>query len=79
MKGRILLVDDEEIVLRSCQRILGGDYEIDTARDGLAALGMVNEKDYDVLVLDIKMPRMDGIEVLRRVKEARPDVDVIIE
>ena len=78
MKGRILLVDDEEIVLRSCQRILGGDYEIDTARDGLAALGMVNEKDYDVLVLDIKMPRMDGIEVLRRVKEARPDVDVIM-
>ncbi|RPH93423.1 MAG: response regulator, partial [Lysobacterales bacterium] len=78
MKGRILLVDDEDIVLRSCQRILSGDYEIDTARDGLAALGMVNEKDYDVLVLDIKMPRMDGIEVLRRVKEARPDVDVIM-
>jgi DNA-binding NtrC family response regulator len=78
VKGRILLVDDEDIVLRSCQRILGGDYEIDTARDGLAALGMVNEKDYDVLVLDIKMPRMDGIEVLRRVKEARPDVDVIM-
>jgi DNA-binding NtrC family response regulator len=78
VKGRILLVDDEEIVLRSCQRILGGDYDIDTARDGLAALGMVNERDYDVLVLDIKMPRMDGIEVLRRVKEARPDVDVIM-
>jgi DNA-binding NtrC family response regulator len=78
MKGRILLVDDEEIVLRSCQRILGGEYEIDTARDGLEALGKVNEKDYDVLVLDIKMPKMDGIEVLRRVKEARPDIDVIM-
>ena len=78
MKGRILLVDDEEIVLRSCQRILGDAYDIDTARDGLAALGKVNEKDYDVLVLDIKMPKMDGIEVLRRVKEARPDIDVIM-
>jgi len=78
MKGRILLVDDEEIVLRSCQRILGDDYDIDVARDGLAALGKVNEKDYDVLVLDIKMPKMDGIEVLRRVKEARPDIDVIM-
>jgi DNA-binding NtrC family response regulator len=79
MKGRILIVDDEEIVLRSCLRILRGeDYEIDTASDGLSALGMVNENAYDVLILDIKMPRMDGIEVLRRVKEARPDIDVIM-
>jgi len=79
MKGRILIVDDEEIVLRSCQRILrGDDYQIDVARDGLAALGLVNENDYDVLILDIKMPKMDGIEVLRRVKEARPDIDVVM-
>jgi DNA-binding NtrC family response regulator len=79
MKGRILIVDDEEIVLRSCQRILRDDgYQIDVARDGLAALGLVNENDYDVLILDIKMPKMDGIEVLRRVKEARPDIDVVM-
>ena len=79
MKGRILIVDDEPIVLRSCQRILRGeDYEIDVCGDGLSALGMINENDYDVLILDIKMPRMDGIEVLRRVKEARPDIDVIM-
>jgi DNA-binding NtrC family response regulator len=78
MKGRILLVDDEEIVLRSCQRILGGEYDIDVAHDGLEALAKVNAGDYDVLVLDIKMPKMDGIEVLRRVKEARPDVDIIM-
>jgi DNA-binding NtrC family response regulator len=79
MKGRILIVDDEPIVLRSCQRILRGeDYEIDVCGDGLTALGMINENDYDVLILDIKMPRMDGIEVLRRVKEARPDIDVIM-
>jgi DNA-binding NtrC family response regulator len=78
MKGRILLVDDEEIVLRSCRRILEGAYEIDTAHDGLEALGKVNQNPYDVLILDIKMPKMDGIEVLRRVKEARPDIDVIM-
>jgi DNA-binding NtrC family response regulator len=79
MNGHILLVDDEEIVLRSCQRILrDGDYEIDIARDGLTALGMVNEHDYDLLILDIMMPKMDGIEVLRRVKEARPEIDVIM-
>jgi DNA-binding NtrC family response regulator len=79
MSGQILLVDDEEIVLRSCKRILSGNgYTIDTARDGVEALGMVNQKDYDVLVLDIMMPKMDGIEVLRRVKEARPDIEVIM-
>jgi DNA-binding NtrC family response regulator len=79
MKGRILIVDDEPIILRSCLRILRGDeFEIDTASDGLAALGLVNENAYDVLILDIKMPRMDGIEVLRRVKEVHPDIDVIM-
>jgi DNA-binding NtrC family response regulator len=79
MKGRILIVDDEEIVRRSCLRILRGeDYEIDTAADGQSALGMINDNDYDVLILDIKMPRMDGIEVLRRVKEVHPDIDVIM-
>jgi len=79
VNGRILLVDDEEIVLRSCQRILrDGGYQIDIARDGLTALGMVNESDYDVMILDIMMPKMDGIEVLRRVKEARPEIDVIM-
>jgi len=79
MNGRILIVDDEQIVLRSCQRILrDGDYEIDIAHDGLSALGKINENDYDVLILDIMMPRMDGIEVLRRVKEARPDIDIIM-
>ena len=79
MKGHILLVDDEEIVLRSCRRILErDDYEIDVARDGLEALQKVNENDYGVMILDIMMPRMDGMEVLRRVKEARPEMEVIM-
>jgi DNA-binding NtrC family response regulator len=79
MKGRILIVDDEQIILRSCQRILSdAKYKIDVAQDGLTALGKINEYDYDVLILDIMMPKMDGIEVLRRVKEARPDIDIIM-
>ncbi len=79
MKGRILIADDEEIVIRSCLRILSaGDYQIDTARDGLEALRKVSDNDYDVLILDIKMPKIDGLEVLQRVKEAHPDIDVIM-
>ena len=79
MKGRILVVDDEEIVIQSCLRILsGGGFQADAARDGLEALRAVDENGYDVLILDIKMPKMNGMEVLQRVKEAHPDIDVIM-
>jgi DNA-binding NtrC family response regulator len=79
MNGRILVVDDEEIVIRSCQRILAdGHFQVDAAHDGLEALKKINEVDYDMLILDIKMPKMNGIEVLQRVKEAHPDIDVIM-
>jgi DNA-binding NtrC family response regulator len=79
MKGRILVVDDEEIVIQSCLRVLsGGGFQADVARDGLEALRAVDENGYDVLILDIKMPKMNGMEVLQRVKEAHPDIDVIM-
>ena len=79
MSGRVLVVDDEEIVVRSCLRILGnGDYEVEAVQSGPEALGKVDENLYDVLILDIMMPKMDGLEVLQRVKEAHPDIDVIM-
>ena len=80
MKARILVVDDEEIVIRSCLRILGddADCEVEAAQDGLEALKKIDDSHYDVLILDIMMPRMDGLEVLRRVKETHPDIDVIM-
>ena len=80
MKARILVVDDEEIVIRSCLRILGedADYEVEAARNGLEALSKIDEGHFDVLILDIMMPKMDGLEVLRRVKETHPDIDIIM-
>jgi len=80
MKARILVVDDEEIVIRSCLRILGedADKEVEAVQDGLEALRKIDENHYDVLILDIMMPKMDGLEVLRRVKETHPDIDVIM-
>ncbi len=75
MSERILVVDDEEIVLRSCQRALAADgREIDTAANGAEALERVERAPYDVLVLDIMMPNIDGLEVLQRVKESHPDI-----
>jgi len=68
VRGRILIVDDEEIILKSCLRLLGdGDYELEAVRDGLEALRKIETTDYDVLILDIMMPKIDGLEVLQRV------------
>ncbi|TAK43410.1 MAG: sigma-54-dependent Fis family transcriptional regulator [Betaproteobacteria bacterium] len=79
MKGRILVVDDEEIVVRSCLRILGGgDYAVDAARNGAEALQKIGSTAYDVIILDIMMPQIDGLEVLQRVKEAHPDVEIVM-
>jgi DNA-binding NtrC family response regulator len=79
MKGRILCVDDEDIVIRSCRRVLGdGEFEVDSVQSGIDALKQIEDKPYDVMILDIMMPRMDGIEVLQRVKEAHPDLEVVM-
>ncbi|MBI4292671.1 MAG: sigma-54-dependent Fis family transcriptional regulator [Betaproteobacteria bacterium] len=79
MSARILVVDDEEIVVRSCLRILGGgDYVVEAVRSGEEALRRIDENQIDVLILDIMMPKMDGLEVLQRVKETHPDIDVIM-
>jgi DNA-binding NtrC family response regulator len=79
MGARILIVDDEEIVIKSCLRILGGgDYYVEVAHDGREALRKIEENRYDVMILDVVMPNMGGLEVLRRVKETHPDMDVIM-
>jgi DNA-binding NtrC family response regulator len=79
MNGRILIVDDEEIVIRSCLRVLGENgYELESVQDGFAALRKIDEGCFDVVILDIKMPKMNGLEVLQRVKESHPDIDVIM-
>jgi response regulator RpfG family c-di-GMP phosphodiesterase len=73
MKNRVLLVDDDVVVLATHQRILRGAFEVDTASDGLAAL---NELDthgsYAVVVVDMNMPRMSGLELLVEMQKRSP-------
>jgi two-component system, OmpR family, response regulator CpxR len=76
---KLLLVDDErEFVQTLSERLLIRDMGSAVAFDGESALDIVNEDEPEVMILDLKMPGIDGIEVLRQVKEKRPEIEVII-
>jgi DNA-binding NtrC family response regulator len=76
---KILIIDDERIIIDSCFRILkNDDYQLDAVQDGFEGLQKIDESHYDIVILDIMMPKMDGLEVLRRIKEGYPDIDVIM-
>ena len=78
-KARILAVDDEAVVLDAFRRILVLEgYNVDTVETGPEALGLVQRRDYDFVFTDLKMPDMDGVEVVKAVKHLRPDVDVVV-
>ncbi|MFQ5876649.1 MAG: sigma-54-dependent transcriptional regulator [Acidobacteriota bacterium] len=78
-RGRILIADDEEAARRSLAQILREDgYQVCLASDGEDALRLVAQESPDVLLTDLKMPVMDGHELLTRVRQAYPDVTVVI-
>jgi two-component system, OmpR family, response regulator CpxR len=79
MPSKILLVDDErEFVQTLSERLLMRDMGSAIAYDGESALEVAREDEPDVMILDLKMPGIDGIEVLRRVKATQPQIEVII-
>jgi CheY-like chemotaxis protein len=78
-KARVLAVDDEAVVLDSFRRILVLEgFSVDTVENGPEALGLIQRHDYDFVFTDLKMPIMDGVEVVKAVKHLRPDVDVVV-
>jgi DNA-binding NtrC family response regulator len=78
-KANILIVDDEEVVRLSYARSLSGDHcHVEAAGNGIDALKMMQEQAFDVVLLDLRMPEMDGMAVLKTIKEQWPDSEVII-
>ena len=78
-KFKLLLVDDEkEFIQTLSERLKMRNLESNTVFDGEQAISFVKENEPDVIVLDIKMPGINGIEVLRQVKKAYPEIQVII-
>jgi CheY-like chemotaxis protein len=79
MPSKLLLVDDErQFAQRLSERLLMREIGSAVAYDGESALKIVKEDEPDVMILDLKMPGIDGIEVLKRVKQTNPDMEVII-
>lgn len=77
--ANILIIDDEKSIRKTLSEILSYEgYKIDEAGDGEEGLKKFTDKEYDVVLCDIKMPKMDGIEFLDKAKEVNPDVPVIM-
>lgn len=76
---KILIVDDERAIRNSLSEIMADEgYSVDTAENGRAAVEMAEKEHYDVVFCDIKMPEMDGIEVLEKLKEDGVDSEMIM-
>jgi DNA-binding NtrC family response regulator len=75
----VLVVDDERTVCNSCRKILSQKgYKVDVALSGEEALGKVKGEGFDLVITDWKMPKIDGLEMARRIKKEKPATQVIV-
>ena len=78
---KILIIEDEAAIRRVLKKIISEEnegYEVEEAADGLQGLEMILNNDYDLVLCDIKMPKMDGVEVLEKVKKVKPEIPILM-
>ncbi len=79
MQGRILIVDDEKTMVKYLsKRLAKKGFEISTAYNGSEALGLIKATDFDVVLLDVLMPGLNGIDTLKEIKKIKPKTEVIM-
>ncbi len=79
--SKILIIEDEPAIRRVLTKILSEEsdtYKVDEAEDGIQGLEKVKNEDYDLILCDIKMPKMDGVEVLEAVKKIKPEIPMVM-
>ena len=79
--SKILLIEDEAAIRRVLIKILteeNNTYEVEEAADGLEGVEKIKDHDFDLILCDIKMPKMDGVEVLEAVKKIKPEIPVVM-
>jgi DNA-binding NtrC family response regulator len=78
-QAKVLVIDDDEIVRLSHLRVLASTpYDVETAQDGKQALSVMEQHPVDVVLLDLRMPGMDGLSVLKEIKARWPEIEVVI-
>ena len=73
--SKILIIEDEAAIRRVLVKILSEEnnsYQVTEAEDGLAGIEIIKKDDFDLVLCDIKMPKMDGVEVLEAIKKIKP-------
>ena len=79
--SKILIIEDEEAIRRVLVKILteeSKDYQVFEASDGLAGVEAFKKDDFDLILCDIKMPKMDGVEVLEAAKKIKPEIPIVM-
>jgi two-component system nitrogen regulation response regulator NtrX len=76
---KVLIIDDEKIIRKTLKEIIEYEgFEVDEAADGMEGVALVENCKYDIVLCDIKMPKMDGMEVLERIQRSSPDTSVVM-
>jgi len=79
MKHSILIVDDEQTIRESLHLLLQGEgFDSECAKDGREALNLALDRKFDLIILDLHLPKINGLDVLKQVKEHCPDTIVLI-
>ncbi len=79
--SKILIIEDEAAIRRVLKKIISEEnstYQVEEAEDGLQGLEMIMKQEYDLILCDIKMPKMDGVEVLEKVKKINSEVPIVM-
>lgn len=76
---KVLVIDDEEIIRQCSKRTLGpAGYLVHTASSGMEGLSMLNETTYDLILVDMMMPELDGTEVVKHIKRIAPGTKIMV-
>jgi DNA-binding NtrC family response regulator len=79
--SKILIIEDEAAIRRVLKKIISEEsetYQVTEAEDGLVGIDMILKSDFDLVLCDIKMPKMDGVEVLEKIKKLKPEIPIVM-
>jgi DNA-binding NtrC family response regulator len=78
-KAKILIIDDEDVICKGCKQTLEKDgFEVDYAQNGIVGLAKLHDKAYDIVLIDLMMPQIKGMDVLEAVRKYDPNIINII-